>query len=191
MYSTYVKPLNCTHYTPWYGSLKVPFSRWRLTDILMLTYLDLKLNKNHQKWILYTWKTIKRRLIHHSKVIGPNFPDGFWQASWIYIDYESCPKLWSWQQSWICSRTPLDYESPTMFIGKNFSRFRKCQIDYESTINLILALWGNTSNMAAVTASRKNVTLGCKRYIVIYSNTVVVYIFAISDFGVFDKGGNK
>jgi len=37
---------------------------------------------------------MKRRLIHHSKVSGRkvNFPDGFWRPSWIYADYESCPK---------------------------------------------------------------------------------------------------
>jgi len=46
-------------------------------------------------------KPIKRCLIHHSMAIGPkvNFPDVFWRPSWIYADYESCPKLPSWQQS--------------------------------------------------------------------------------------------
>jgi len=40
-------------------------------------------------------------LIYHSKVIGQkvNFSDGFLRPSWIYADYESCPKLPSWQQS--------------------------------------------------------------------------------------------
>jgi len=60
-----------------------------------------------------------------------NFPDGLWWPSWIYADYESCPRLPAWQQSWICSRTPVDYESPKKCTGKNFSRFRKCQIDYK------------------------------------------------------------
>ena len=48
-----------------------------------------------------------------------NYPDGFWWPSWIYADYESCQKLPSWQQSWTCSRTPLDYEWPNMLLGKN------------------------------------------------------------------------
>jgi len=38
-----------------------------------------------------------------------SFPDGFWWPSWIYPVYESCPKLPSWQQRWICSRTPWSY----------------------------------------------------------------------------------
>ena len=50
----------------------------------------------------------KTHRIHHPKVSGRkvNFPDVFWWPSWIYADYESCPKLPS------CSRTPLDYEPP-------------------------------------------------------------------------------
>jgi len=37
--------------------------------------------KNSQKDVLY----IFRRQV--------NFPDGFWQPSWSYADYESCPKF--------------------------------------------------------------------------------------------------
>ena len=52
--------------------------------------------------------------IHHSKVSGwkVNFADWFSWPSWMYADNVSCPKLPSCQQSRICSRTPLDYESP-------------------------------------------------------------------------------
>jgi len=55
---------------------------------------------------------------------------GCWRSSWIYLQYKSCPKLPSWQQSWICSRTPLDNESLKRLIGKNVFRFRKFEIDH-------------------------------------------------------------
>jgi len=57
-------------------------------------------------------KTHKRGHVHQSKISGRKviIPDGFWRLSWIYADYESSPKLPSWQQSWICSRTQLYYE---------------------------------------------------------------------------------
>ena len=48
-----------------------------------------------------------------------------------WVNYESCPKFPSWQKSWICSRTPLDYESPIFLHRIELSRFRKCQIDYK------------------------------------------------------------
>ena len=73
--------------------------------------------------ILHIWKPIKKRLIHHSKAICPkvNFSDELWRPSCIYADYESCPKLLSWQQSWICSMTPY-YESPKKFIAQRITR---------------------------------------------------------------------
>jgi len=59
--------------------------------------MDSAYLKTHKK----SSYTIRSRPIHHSKVIGPkvNFQNEFWRSSWIYVDYESCPKLPSWQQS--------------------------------------------------------------------------------------------
>ena len=108
--------------------------------------LDLKL----KEWIQHTWKPIRSRPIHHSKVIGPkvNFQNEFWRSSWIYVDYESCPKLPSWQQSWICSRTLFDYTSPKKFIEKNFPWLRKCKSTIHSKLKLIVNKERDTTCMS-------------------------------------------
>ena len=54
-------------------------------------------------------KTLEKSKVSGLKV---NFPSGLRRPSWMYADYEICPMLPSWQKSWICSRTPLDNESP-------------------------------------------------------------------------------
>ena len=54
-----------------------------------------------------------------TKELDKTNPD-FWRPSWIYADYESCPKLSSWQESWIYSWTLLDNESPKKFIKRTF-----------------------------------------------------------------------